>query len=68
MFYGGFGDFVTGFKLFVDIFFRATLLGEQLILFGLDSTLASLVSLAGVIIYLLAIAQFISNRGTRGMA
>ncbi len=63
----GFGDFVTGFKQFVQIFFRITFVGEQLKLFGLEEKIANVMSLGGIIIYLLGIAQFISNRGTKSM-
>ena len=71
----GFGDFVSGFKNFVDALWRITLVGEQLKMFGLQNSptcldcdrISNLFSIAGMMIYLLGIAQFISNRGTKGM-
>ena len=63
----GFGDFVSGFKTFVAMIWRITLVGETLKLFGINSTIANTFSLAGAIIYFLGISQFIANRGTKGM-
>ncbi len=64
----GFGDFVSGFRVFVNAIFRVTFMGETLKLFGIDNTIANLFSAAGGIIYILGIAQFISNRGLKGMS
>ncbi len=71
----GFGDFVTGFKNFVDVVFRIVNLGSTLKTFGLVdsadcvncSSISDLFGLAGIIIYALGLAQFISNRSTKGM-
>jgi len=71
----GFGDFVSGFKNFIDAIWRITLVGEQLKIFGVRSSptcldcdkLANLFSFAGLIIYSLGLSQFISNRSTKGM-
>ena len=63
----GFGDFISGFKIFVSAIFRVTFMGETLKLFGIDNTIANLFSAAGGIIYILGVAQFISNRGMKGM-
>ncbi len=63
----GFGDFVTGFKTFVNILWRVVNVGETLKLFGVDDTIAGLFGLAGGIVYILGITQFIANRGTKGM-
>ena len=63
----GFGDFVTGFKTFVNILWRVVNVGETLKLFGVDSAIAGLFGLAGGIVYILGITQFIANRGTKGM-
>ena len=63
----GFGDFVTGFRTFVNILWRVVNIGETLKLFGVDSAIANLFGLAGGIVYILGITQFISNRGTKGM-
>ena len=64
----GFGDFVSGFKIFVNAIFRVTFIGETLKLFGIDSTISNLFSAAGGIIYIIGISQFISNRGMKGMS
>jgi len=71
----GFGDFVSGFKNFVDTLFRIVNLGSTLKTFGLIdspncagcSAISNLFGLAGIIIYALGLAQFISNRSTKGM-
>ncbi|KKL09610.1 hypothetical protein LCGC14_2564140 [marine sediment metagenome] len=71
----GFGDFVSGFKNFVDILFRAVNLGTTLKTFGLTNgpncsncdVISDLFGFGGLIIYLLGLSQFISNRGTKGM-
>ena len=63
----GFGDFVSGFKTFVAMIWRVINIGETLILFGVDSTIANTFGLAGAVLYFLGIAQFIANRGTKGM-
>ncbi len=63
----GFGDFVTGFRTFVNILWRVVNVGETLKLFGVDSVIAGLFGLAGGIVYILGITQFIANRGTKGM-
>ncbi len=63
----GFGDFVSGFKVFVNMIFRITFMGETLKLFGIDNTIANMFSFAGSIVYILGISQFISNRATKGM-
>ena len=57
----GFGDFVSGFKTFVAMLWRITLVGETLKMFGINSTLADLFSLAGAIIYFLGVSEFIAN-------
>lgn len=63
----GFGDFVTGFKTFVNILWRVVNVGTTLKMFGVDSIMANLFGLAGGIVYILGITQFIANRGTKGM-
>ncbi len=63
----GFGDFVTGFRTFVNILWRVVNVGETLKMFGVDAAIAGLFGLAGGIVYILGITQFISNRGTKGM-
>ncbi len=63
----GFGDFVTGFRTFVNILWRVVNIGVTLELFGVDSGIAGLFGLAGGIVYILGITQFIANRGTKGM-
>ena len=63
----GFGDFISGFKNFVDLVFRIVFIGTTLELFGIDSTIATLFGFVGAIIYFLGLAQFISNRSTKGM-
>ena len=63
----GFGDFVTGFRTFVNILWRVVNIGVTLELFGVDETIAGLFGLAGGIVYILGITQFIANRGTKGM-
>jgi len=63
----GFGDFVTGLLNFVKITFRATLIGEQLKLFGVDSLIANMFTLIGLIIYGIGVAQFVANRSLKGM-
>ena len=63
----GFGDFISGFKNFVTALWRATLMGNQLKIFGLDNSLALLFNTLGIFIYILGIFQFISNRGLKGM-
>lgn len=71
----GFGDFVSGFKLFRDTLFRIVNIGSTLKVFGLVdsadcvgcSTLSNFFGFAGFIIYILGISQFISNRSTKGM-
>ena len=64
----GFGDFITGFKNFVTLLWRATLLGNNLKIFGLEQSLATLFNTIGIFIYILGVFQFISNRGLKGMA
>ena len=64
----GFGDFVSGFKNFVDALFRVVNIGSTLILFGVDQSIANIFGLAGIIIYAMGLAQFISNRSLRGMS
>ncbi len=63
----GFGDFTSGFRLFRDMIFRVAFMGDTLRLFGIDDTIASMFSFAGSIIYILGVAQFISNRSLKGM-
>ena len=63
----GFGDFVSGFSLVVKILFRIVFIGTTLELFGVDARIAFFFGLGGIIIYGLGAAQFISNRGTKGM-
>ncbi len=63
----GFGDFVTGFRTFVNILWRVVNVGETLKMFGVDAAIAGLFGLAGGIVYILGITQFISNRGTKSM-
>ncbi len=63
----GFGDFVSGFKNFIDMVFRIVNLGETVKLFGVDDEIANTFGLAGIIIYALGLSQFISNRSTKGM-
>ena len=63
----GFGDFVTGFKTFVNIIWRVVNLGTTLRLFGIHPEIATLFGLAGGIVYILGITQFISNRSTKSM-
>ncbi len=63
----GFGDFVSGFKNFVDLLFRIVFIGATLQLFGVDLIIATLFGFAGIIIYLLGLAQFVSNRSSKGM-
>lgn len=64
----GFGDFVSGFKNFVDILFRVVFISATLELFGVDPQIAFFFGLAGVIIYALGLAQFISNRSLKAMS
>ena len=63
----GFGDFISGFKNFIDLVFRIVFIGTTLELFGVDSTIATLFGFVGVIVYLLGLSQFVSNRSTKGM-
>lgn len=64
----GFGDFIFGFKLGINMLFRVIFVGQTLELFGLNPLLANLFSLAATIIYILGLAQLISNRAVKGMA
>ena len=63
----GFGDFFSGFSVFRDMIFRVVFMGDTLRLFGIDDTIASMFSFAGSIIYIIGVAQFISNRSLKGM-
>ncbi len=72
----GFGDFVTGFKTFVNIIWRVVNVGVTIkLFFGLNCntnftslcTIADLFGFAGGIVYILGITQFISNRSTKSM-
>lgn len=64
----GFGDFITGFKNFAALMGRVVFVGSTLKLFGLDTTIANFFGMAVIMIYILGVAQFISNRSTKGMA
>ncbi len=74
----GFGDFVTGFQKFRDVLWRVVNVGETIkLFFGIGNCnlaeninlckIADLFGFAAGIIYILGIAQFIANRGTKGM-
>ncbi len=63
----GFGDFISGFNIFIGAVYRIVNIGTTLILFGVNSTIANIFGAAGGIVYLLGLAQFVSNRGLRGM-
>lgn len=63
----GFGDFVNGFLRFRDMFYRVVNVKATLVLFGVDSAIAGLVGLGTIILWILGVAQFISNRATKGM-
>ena|SRR3990167_1368367 len=64
----GFGDFAVGFAKFVGIFLWGIVaVPYTLQQFGLPLFIASFVSIPVYLSYLLALAQFISNRATKGM-
>ncbi|KKK53812.1 hypothetical protein LCGC14_3091010 [marine sediment metagenome] len=63
----GFGDFITGFRKFRDTIYRVVNVAATLRLFGLDAELSRLFGAVVFALYLLGIAQFISNRSTKGM-
>ena len=64
----GFGDFVKGFALFVGTFaFGIVAVPYLMIQFGMDITIATIISVPIYILYGLGIAQFIANRGTKSM-
>lgn len=64
----GFGDFVKGFWLFVKTFSKGVVAPKYILTqFGVNSTIATYFSLPIYLLYSLAIAQFVSNRSTKGM-
>ena len=64
----GFGDFIKGMWYFVQTFgFGIVWVPKTLEMFGIISPISYYFSLPVYIIYVLGIAQFISNRNTKGM-
>ncbi|MCH8003895.1 MAG: hypothetical protein IH934_04675 [Nanoarchaeota archaeon] len=63
----GFGDFIVGMNIFIDFIYRVLFISATLKLFGTPATIANLVSLPVFLLYGLGLAQFIANRGTKGM-
>ena len=63
----GFGDFIVGMNILIKTVKRVLWLPDTLKLFGLDAVLAVLFSGGVFLLYGLGLAQFISNRGTKGM-
>lgn len=63
----GFGDFIVGLKNFIDFVWRVLNVAATLEMFGLDPTLARLVSAPVFLLYGIGLAQFIAGRGTKGM-
>ena len=64
----GFGDFLKGLALFISTFAKGTIAPAYILTaFGVPTWLAILLSLPIYPIYLLGIAQFISNRGAKSM-
>lgn len=64
----GFGDFIKGMWYFVQTFgFGIIWVPRTLQMFGIISPFSYYFSLPVYIIYVLGIAQFISNRNTKGM-
>ncbi|HDY89803.1 MAG TPA: hypothetical protein ENH82_17015 [bacterium] len=66
----GFGDFVSGFRFFRDIIFRAVNVSATIRLFDTNNEWGSIPTFFGfavTFLYILGLAQFISNRSTKGM-
>ena len=63
----GFGDFIVGMKIFIDTIWRVLNIRQTLVLFGLNSALATIFTAIVFLLYGLGLAQFISNRSTKGM-
>ncbi len=66
----GFGDFVSGFNDLVKAIFRSVNVAATIQLFDTNDewgAIPGLFATAVTIIYLLGVAQFISNRSTKGM-
>ena len=63
----GFGDFFSGFKQFASMVGRAVRVDTTLKMLGIDDTIANMFRLAVTIVYIIGVAQFISNTGTKGM-
>ena len=66
----GFGDFISGFRSLRDIIFRVVNVGATIKRFDSKDEwgqIPNLFGLAAGFIYILGLAQFISNRGTKGM-
>jgi len=63
----GFGDFIVGLKSFIDVIARVLKVHVTLEAFGVPKDLSGLLSAPVYFLYGLGIAQFIANRGTRGM-
>ena len=66
----GFGDFVTGFLRFRDMLYRVVNVSATIRLFDSKNewgAIPTFFGFAASIIYIVGIAQFISNRSTKGM-
>ena len=65
----GFGDFFRGIWIFVKtVWWGVVAVNGTIVAFGIDSQIATYISIIIYFIYGIALAQFISNRASKGMA
>ncbi len=66
----GFGDFINGFQSFAKMLFRAVNVSATIRLFYDEASFIPISRLFGLgvgMLYIIGLAQFISNRSTKGM-
>ena len=63
----GFGDFISGLKIAVNMIWRVVNVGATLRLFGVDAVIANTFGFGAIILYGIGLGQIISNRATKGM-